>query len=64
VPTEAESAPGIAVRNARKDDQTRGLGEHKAKLPLSTEAVRKLGERFRMAARSENFLDFSRSARR
>jgi hypothetical protein len=31
---------------------------------LSAEAVRKLGERFRMAARSENFLDFSRSARR
>jgi hypothetical protein len=30
----------------------------------ATEAVRKLGERFRMAARSENFLDFSRSARR
>jgi hypothetical protein len=31
---------------------------------LSTEAVRKLGERFHMAAQSENFRDFSRSARR
>jgi hypothetical protein len=42
----------------------RAIAELGAQQPLTTEAVRKLGERFRMAARSENFLDFSRSARR
>jgi hypothetical protein len=54
-------------RLCRRACLVRATGEHSATAGRdikSTEAVRKLGERFRMAARSENFLDFSRSARR